>query len=63
MTNGNIGEKVVTTLYLNLLDLPENNTFEQNVSKDKEDTFIRDCRIEREQSQIEAYRREHGHGW
>ena len=48
---------------LNLLDLPENNTFEQNVSKDKEDAFIRDCRIEREQSQIEAYRREHGHGW
>lgn len=48
---------------LNLLDLPENNTFEQNVIKDKEDTFIRDCRIEREQSQIEAYRREHGHGW
>ena len=48
---------------LNLLDLPENNTFEQNISKDKEDTFIRDCRIEREQSQIEAYRREHGHGW
>lgn len=52
---------------LNLLDLPENNTFKQNVSKeisaDKEDTFIRDCRIEREQSQIEAYRREHGHGW
>nr|DAE51980.1 MAG TPA: Putative quorum-sensing-regulated virulence factor [Bacteriophage sp.] len=52
---------------LNLLDLPENNTFKQNISKeisaDIEDTFIRDCRIEREQSQIEAYRREHGHGW
>ena len=47
--------------------LPENNTFKQNISKeisaDIEDTFIRDCRIEREQSQIEAYRREHGHGW
>ena len=56
-----------TLRWIKSYDLPENNTFKQNISKeisaDIEDTFIRDCRIEREQSQIEAYRREHGHGW